>query len=313
VKRLLIVLLILLVLVPAAGLLALLLFFPRSGAAPDFEVAGTEARVREGEYLARHVTACFTCHGERDWEHYAAPTVPGTEGGGGRVPEGAGVTVNAPNITPHALGEWTDGEIARAITCGVTKDGNPLAPYMPYLDYHALREEDLQALVAYLRTLPSLATDLAGNTYPLPFRLLMRVLPPRYGPAPAPAEETPAGRGRYLATLAGCRFCHTPFEKGRPVEAKAFAGGHEFALPGGGSVVSSNVSPDTTTGIGAWEEDDFVSLFRGYASETARQLPVSRGNNTIMPWTSFAGMRDEDLAAIYAYLRVVPAQSNEVN
>jgi hypothetical protein len=77
-------------------------------------------------------------------------------------------------------------------------------------------------------------------------------------------------------------------------------------VPSGGVVRSSNITPDPDTGIGRWPEDFFLARFRDFASEHSHRVPVARGQfNTIMPWTMYAGLTDEDLGAIYAYLRTV--------
>jgi hypothetical protein len=102
-----------------------------------------------------------------------------------------------------------------------------------------------------------------------------------------------------MATVAGCQFCHTPEEEGKPVAGMELAGGHDF-----GTVRSANITPDRLTGIGNWSKEAFLSRFHGFA---AGAPPVGQDDdNTVMPWTLYAGMRDEDLGAIYDYLRTVP-------
>jgi hypothetical protein len=90
------------------------------------------------------------CHGQRDFTKFSGPVIPGTEGKGGQ-PEGKGVY--AANITPTVLGNWTDEEVVRAITTGITKTGDTLFPTMPYRDYRYMSKEDATSIVAYLRTL----------------------------------------------------------------------------------------------------------------------------------------------------------------
>ena len=79
-------------------------------------------------------------------------------------------------------------------------------------------------------------------------------------------------------------------------------------LSGGGSVVAANITPDEDEGIGFYGEDDFVELFRAYGSESARRMPLRGGKNTVMPWTDFAGLSEDDLRALWKYLRTVPAR-----
>lgn len=106
------------------GLVYFNLAFPKAEAVPNIKVDITAERVARGEYLAKHVTECLDCHSERDWTKYAGPVLSGSEGKGGELfnEETAGVPgdVYAKNITPAGIGNWTDGELIRAITTGVS-------------------------------------------------------------------------------------------------------------------------------------------------------------------------------------------------
>lgn len=92
---------------------------------------------------------------------------------------------------------------------------------------------------------------------------------------------------------------------------KAYAGGRGFVMPGG-VLRSSNITPDQTTGIGNWTESAFLDRFRAYAQASALQAVPPNEFNTIMPWNMYAGMKDEDLKAIFAYLRTVSPVQNRV-
>src|SRR5688572_2932463 len=113
--------------------------------------------VERGEYLAHNVAMCMDCHSKRDFTKFSFPPVHGTEGMGASFPfgeaEGIPGEIWAPNITPARLGSWTDDEIARAITTGVSKSGDTLFPIMPYYNFSRMAKEDLNAIIAYLRTL----------------------------------------------------------------------------------------------------------------------------------------------------------------
>ena len=107
---------------------------PDIDAPADLKVELTPERVARGEYLANSVCVCMDCHSTRDWNTFSGPLVPGTLGKGG---EKFDETMNFPgtfysrNVTPFGLKDWTDGEIYRAITSGVSKDGHPFFPVMP--------------------------------------------------------------------------------------------------------------------------------------------------------------------------------------
>lgn len=92
-----------------------------------------------------------------------------------------------------------------------------------------------------------------------------------------------------------------------------FAGGADFALPRGGVVHSANIAPDLKTGIGSWSREASIGRCQAFRPARNKPAPVADGNfNTVMPWTMYAGMTDQDLAAIYAYLRTVKPMAHDV-
>ena len=104
---------------------------------------------------------------------------------------------------------------------------------------------------------------------------------------------------RYLATIGGCRLCHTPHdEKGRPIEAEAFTGG--WLLPGPwGRVVSANLTPDPDNYVGQASREEFIDRFKSLEPLSGENAPVAPpGRNTVMAWPEFAGMTREDVRAL---------------
>ncbi|MEN8194436.1 MAG: cytochrome C, partial [Bacteroidota bacterium] len=264
-------------------------------------------QITRGEYLANHVTLCMDCHSTRDWDIYSAPMMPGTEGKGGDVfPEEAGFpgTYYAPNITPSALSGWSDAELYRAIASGQTKHDEALFPLMPYLSYSTLDVEDAKAIIAYLKALKPIENDVPRSKPTFPFSLIMKTIPTKAQPIQRPEISDSIAYGKYITTIAACADCHTPMEKGQPIEHLTFAGGMEFTLPNGKKVISANITPDKEFGIGALNKNDFIKMFKFY--ENNNSLRVNEGEfNTIMPWVMYAGMTENDLGAIYTYLRTV--------
>lgn len=129
---------------------------PDAGPAPDITIEPTEERIERGEYLANAVMVCVDCHSMRDFTKYADPVTGARFAGGGEEftkELGAPGDFYAPNLTPYNLKDWTDDEIYRAITAGVSKDGRALFPGMPYHLYGQASKEDIYAVIAYLRTL----------------------------------------------------------------------------------------------------------------------------------------------------------------
>ena len=288
---------------------------PNVGDAPDLKVEITPERVAHGKYLANHVMGCNDCHGQRDYSVFSAPMIPGSEGHGGEVFDQTMVLPGryvAPNITPTHLGDWTDGEIFRAITTGVSKDGHALFPLMPYQSFRQLDKEDILSVIAYIRTLKPIdfSTDKSSSDFPMNF--IINTIPVRADLKPAPDRSDTVAYGKYLVTAASCNDCHTRQEKGEFV-GKYLAGGFEFKFPDGSVLRSANITPDKNTGIGAWTEVQFVDRFKEYSDSSFVPVKVGQGDfQTLMPWTFFAGMKTDDLKAIYAYLRTIEPVNNEV-
>lgn len=308
-------LILLIVVLAVAGLIYLQVGFPKVSPAEDITIEATPERLARGEYLAKHVTMCFDCHSTRNHDYFSAPIVAGTEGKGGDLFPGVPGTLYTTNITPAGLKDWTDGEIARAITSGVDKDDNPLAPMMPFTEYSHLTEEDIHAIVAYLRTIPAIENEnpIPEPSMNFPVNLIFRTVPADAKPQPLPEPSDSLAMGKYLLKIGGCMFCHTPVQQGTPIPGKEFSGGHEFADPKLGTLRSSNITPDMETGIGSWSKDAFIGRFKAYADSSGSHMPIATmGFQTVMPWTLQAGMTEEDLSAIYAYLQSIDPIPNKV-
>lgn len=304
------------ILAGAGGVAYLRFAFPRVSAASSVKVEASPALLARGRYLAEHVTVCVDCHSTRDWTRFAGPLVPRTEGKGGeRFGEEFGFpgTFYARNITPAALSSWSDGEIARAFTAGVSKDGSPYFPVMPYPLYGHLCERDVHALVAFVRSLAPIENAPPPSQAKFPFSLIMRTIP--RDPEPWTCPDAPGAKevdkGKYLAHVGGCVECHTKQEKGKRLPGMTFAGGFEFALPTG-TARSANVTPHAETGIGNWTRAAFVRRFKDYAAPDATPTVQGNARQTVMPWAMYAGMAEEDLGAIFEYLREQPAVANKV-
>lgn len=237
---------------------------------------------------------------------------------GGPLPiEGIPGELIVPNITPDpetGIGAWTDGEILRATREGIARDGRALFPLMPYMNYRYLSDEDSEAIVAYLRSIPPVKKKQAPTKINFPVNLFIKDVPQPAPSVPAPNKADKLAYGKYLVTIASCADCHTPLERGQPVPGKEFAGGRLFALAGSPlRVYTANITPDNDTGIGVWTEERFVQKVRSYKPYAESGSPeVGPESFTLMPWLAYCKLTDEDLSAIYAYLRTVPPVSNAV-
>lgn len=287
---------------------------PNVGPAPEIQIEITESKIERGRYLANHVMLCMDCHAVRDFSLFTGPPVPETLGAGGEVFDqqiGVPGSFVSRNLTPAALGDWTDGEIFRAITSGVSKDGTALFPIMPYPHYSQLDEEDIYAVIAYLRNLDPIENELSSSKADFPVSLLINTMPMRPNLQPRPEKSEVINYGRYLITAAACTDCHTRMERGEFV-GEPYAGGNEYPMPDGSIVRSANLTPHPT-GIGNWTRDQFIARFKIYADTSFVPHEVQPGQfQTIMPWMMYAGMEEEDLGAIYEYLSTLPPVDNQV-
>lgn len=291
-------------------------FLPNVGEATEMTVEATPERIARGEYLANHVTVCIDCHSSRDWSRFSGPIVEGTEGMGGDVFDqrlGFPGSFYAKNITPEGIGRYTDGELFRVITTGVSKEGDALFPIMPYHYYGQLDEEDIKSIIAYIRQLKPIRNEVPASKADFPMNFIINTIPAKAKLAKRPAESDVVNYGKYLVTASSCIECHTPVNKGKIIPGEEFSGGREFPLPDGTIIRSSNITPDKATGIGTITEDQFVATFRSKSDSATLARKMQPGEpNTIMPWTMYGSMKEEDLKAIYAYLRTIPAISKQV-
>jgi mono/diheme cytochrome c family protein len=305
------------IVVGIAGLLSYVkLALPNVGDAPDIKVEMTPENIARGEYLANHVTVCIDCHSSRDWSRFAGPPLEGTLGKGGDVFDqkyGFPGSYTSKNITPSGIGTWTDGELFRTITTGVGKDGKALFPVMPFHYYGQMDEEDIKCIIAYIRTLKSIENKPAASVSDFPMSFIINTIPHKANFQKRPTASDVLNTGKYLVNATACKECHTKFDKGQLIAGTEFGGGREFPFPDGSIVRSGNITPDEETGIGSWTKDKFISLFKSRSDSTTLHTKLNKGDfNTIMPWTMYGGMTNEDLEAIYTYLRTVKPIKNSV-
>ena len=303
------------ILLICAGIGYVKMALPDVGDAPDLKVEITPERVERGKYLANSVTVCMDCHSTRDWTQFAGPLVPGTEGiGGERFDRTMGFpgVFYSKNITPAAIGNWTDGELYRTITSGVDRNNEPLFPVMPYHNYGKMADEDIYSIIAYIRSLPAKESTIPEREVDMPFPLIMRLMPEKGTPSVLPEPTDTKAYGAYMVNASGCRECHTQVKDGQVIPELEFGGGRTFDMPGG-MLTTPNITPHAT-GLGYWSQEQFVAKFKSYR-DSAYQSPkidFMNGYNTIMPWMMYSTMTDRDLIAIYEYLKTVKPIENQV-
>lgn len=296
------------------GISALLIYvktvLPDVDPPSDLQVELTDERIERGRYLANNMMACLHCHTPQQKSKFAHPVYPDSLGAGGNLfgpEEGLPGYYYAPNITPAGIGGWTDGEVYRAITSGVSKDGRSLFPIMPYPNYAQMAEEDIYSIIAYLRTLEPIENEVPTPESFFPMNFIINTIPAPPQHQPAPDTANPVAWGKYLVTAASCADCHTPKEQGADIP------GMEFPMVDGSIARTANITTDTNTGIGAWTEAVFVKRFKDYADSSFVFGEVAHGQfNTGMPWNSYSKLSEQELKAIYAYLRTVTPVENLV-
>jgi len=303
-----------LLLVGGLGMIYISTALPNVGPAPEMNVEITPERVERGKYLAWHVMMCADCHAKRDFSIFSGPPVPGTEFGGGEIFDqsmGLPGSFVSTNITPHGIGDWTDGELFRLITTGVKNDGEPIFPIMPFPNFSRLDPEDIKSVIAYLRTLEPIAYDPPKSKADFPMNFIMRTIPKEAEFTTLPNKNDRIAYGKYLFEAGACGDCHTNFEKGQFIGPLG-GGGREFVWPDGSTLRTPNITPHET-GISHFTKESFVHRFKMYADTNLVLPTVEPGDfQTIMPWVMYAGMTEEDLEAIYDYLQTLEPYDNEV-
>ena len=273
---------------------------------PDVVASTDSAIVERGHYIVRSLAPCASCHGDPTQR---AANLKGDEVAlvGGyefAIPPGKFYTRNLTPDSATGLGAVSDKAIARALRYGVGHDGRALLPFM---EMQGLADDDLQAVVSYLRTQPAINHPVPDHAYTLLGRVIKAtVLAKPVGPAVTPLAHSPRGAsvetGKYLVeSVALCWACHTERSQMTGALTGPRFGGttgftetddpaHSWSPP--------NITSDPETGrLGKMTEDQFVARFR-----QGRILPGSP-----MPWQAFSKLNEEDLRAIYQYLKSVPA------
>ena len=276
------------------------------------------ASVARGEYIFKFQAQCWGCH-QNPHEGVNGPPNGGMLFDLTDVGPGFGKWYSR-NLTPDVetgLGGWTDGEIVQALREGLSRDHTTLFPIMPVDWYHGMADDDALAVVAYLRSLAPVKNDVPRREPSFVAKALftfklMKPKDPIATPIVAPPPGITPEYGRYLSSnLADCADCHTPrnLQDGQFYLDSLFAGS-SFAFGGGEDdpilSYARNITPDKETGIGSWTEDDFVTAV------TTGVRPDGTVLAPHMPYAFYKSWSIDDLKAVYAYLKTVPARKRKV-
>jgi hypothetical protein len=293
---------------------------PTSASVLDMEpIPRTPERLARGKYLAEGLVQCPFCHSDNDYTKRPALPVPGRKGAGQVFPNAEVELpepnlVVAPNITPDpdfGAGNWKDADFVRALRQGIGHDGRTLFPMMPYQYFRNLSDEDLASVIVYERSLPPVHIERPATKLTDDIRKTFQPLPAVTHVA-EPDKSDRTAYGKYLVTVGHCDLCHTPTdEQGNPIPGMEFAGGASFAGFWGPdrnkliTVASLNLTPDPS-GISYFDEKMFINAIR---TGMVNARPLSNA----MPWAYFRNLRDDDLKAIFAYLRTLKPVQHRVD
>jgi mono/diheme cytochrome c family protein len=275
-------------------------FFIAALLAGSVNAALAQPGIERGKYLVNTIMTCQNCHtpkGER-----GAPVFERDLSSGLSWDEPP-FKVTASNITQDketGIGAWSDADIRRALQKGERPNGVHLAAIMPADFYEILTPGDLNAIVAYLRTVKAVKQETPTPIYRI---ALPRNIPPGAEKPFAEADMADkVKKGFYLATIGHCFECHTPMgPRGRDFANSYGKGGFEFFGPWGTSV-SRNITSHKEKGIGAWSDDEIKrAIAKGIRRDGTPLKPP-------MGFGFYANMTEADLDAVVAYLRTVPAK-----
>jgi mono/diheme cytochrome c family protein len=275
---------------------------------PEITASKDSTLIARGKYLVYGPAHCAYCHAPASQfqQVEAGEIVPLSGGSIFALPVGK---IYVPNITSDdatGIGSFTDGELARTMRYGVKRNGHALLDFMPFYD---LSDKDLTAIISYLRTEPAVNNPVPQNEWNFLGKLVQAfgmIKPSGDGNIPpSPKPDSTIEYGKYLAnSVANCRGCHTKRdlmtggyigndyagqmsmevldEKGKTIPGKHF--------------VSPNLTPDQLTGrMYHWTQDVFIKRF-----QSGRVIEGS-----VMPWGAFSRMNEQDLAAIYKFLKTL--------
>jgi mono/diheme cytochrome c family protein len=229
-------------------------------------------------------------------------------------------TVFSTNITQDketGLGAWTDQQIHDALIRGIRKDGSRLLPVMPYEKYSGMAQEDLRAMIAFMRTLKPVKKATPALQTWAPFArslgtpLFLQVFGKFYT-SPPQAPKSGIQRGRYLVDhVALCGDCHTPRNFiGAPERSLYMAGASEKNGPLGEAV--PNITPDKETGIGDWRRQDIAELLLTAIKPDADNVQGLMYEVIQGTPHGYKDMNKDDALAIADYIKSIPAIKNKV-
>jgi len=273
----------------------------------------SETPINRGKYLVNSILACGNCHTPKTPD---GRPISEKDLSGGLSFTTPAFNAVAANITPDretGIGTWSDNDIKTALTKGLRPPharlpGVPLAAVMPVSFYKAIRPDDLDAIVAYLRSVKPVRNEVAGPDYKL--TPMHQTYPDAEKDYSGDVLKDPVKRGAYLATIGHCMECHSTWKRGVSDYKVGFGkGGRQFGpwlvqgvQAGWKGSTARNITAHRTKGIGAWTDAEIKRAITQGVSRDGRKL----GPPMAFAW--YANLKDDDLNALVAWLRTVPPQ-----
>ena len=262
---------------------------------PNVHASTDSNIINRGKHIVFSQAHCASCHSPQNVDSLLEAGIE-PDLNGGRLLDIGIAKIYTPNITSdktYGIGKRTDGEIARVIRYGVHANGNAVLNFM---GFHDMSDDDLTAVVSYLRTTKPVATPNTPHEFNLVGKAIKAFMVRPVGPGlPIRKSVTPdssAAYGEYLVTsTSNCMGCHTQRNLAGDYSGPTMAGGNDIE-----GFITPNLTPHPDGRIYGWTEEQFVDRFR--QKKKIKESP--------MPWNNFKLMTDPELKAIYKYLQLLP-------
>lgn len=267
---------------------------------PAISASTDTAVIQRGRHIVLGPGHCADCHSDQANRDSLIKAGLDPELSGGfsfNLPFGNFHTRNLTPDTETGLGNRSDAEIARIIRYGVHANGEMVLPFM---SFQQMTDSDLQAVISYLRAVPAVRRKIPENEYNAMGKLLRAFVLKPVGPSEPVLKQiipdTSVTYGRYLTmNIANCNECHTKRDATGNFIGEPLAGGTPFIEEGKTTLTPPNLTPDSSSRIFGWTREIFIQRFR-------RGKLIEHSH---MPWTAYGRMTDDELTAIYKYIRSV--------
>ena len=294
-------LLILVVIIGVAATTALRQHLTYEAPFPDIKASTDPVLIAKGRHIVMGPGHCLDCHSTApNKDSLLKAGIDPVLSGGMPFPLPFG-TIYTRNLTPDpetGIGSLTDAELARELRHGVKPNGEVMLPFMSAQN---MTDEELTAIISYLRSVKPVHNPVPDHDFNIMGRVVKAFLLKPEGPKEEPRKsmvaDTTATYGRHLVmSVANCNGCHTRRDGTGNYIGEPLAGETVFDDHGKPTVITPNLTPDPTSGhIARWSQELFINRFR-----MGKLVKESH-----MPWEAYGRMTDDELKAIYNYLKTV--------